>query len=390
MNGPPDVVVAGLGVMGSAAVAELSRRGLRVLGLDPRVPPHRLGSSHGETRMIRQAYSEDPLYVPLVRRAFEAWRDVEARSGRRLLTRTGGVVTGPPEAELVRGAVASARVHDLPLEQPRPSEAARRFPWLRLARDHRLLVDPAAGHLRAEACVEAFLDLAREAGAEIRTGDAAVGWTGDGGSGNGSVQVRLRSGATVSAARLVIASGAWTSRLARVPDLPLRPVRMVQHWFAAEHPDFDPAALPVFLVEYEAGKILYGFPDVGSGVKAAFHHGGRAADPDAARLPATPAEVSAVLEVLADHFPGARWRPLRSEPCLYTLTPDRHFALGHHPASRSVVMAAGFSGHGFKFAPVVAELAADMLEGAEPSFDLTSFRPSRFGPSAGTDAAARP
>jgi sarcosine oxidase len=378
MTRAADVVVAGLGVMGSAVAAELSRRGLRVVGLDPHTPPHRLGSSHGETRMIRQAYSENPLYVPLVRRAYEAWRELELRSGRRLLFETGGIVGGFPHGDLVRGAEASARAHGLPLDRPDPAEAAERYPFVRLSAGHRLLVDPRAGYLRAEACVSAFLDLARAAGAELRTGEALVAWSEEGPPDGGGLRVRTSAG-TVPAGGLVLATGAWTAGLAAAPPMPLQPVRMVQHWFRTEAAGFDPADIPVFLVEYEAGKILYGFPDVGSGVKAAFHHGGRPVDPQAPRQEASAEEVEAVREVLGRHFPDARWLGVRSEPCLYTLTPDRHFVLDRHPKCRRVVVAAGFSGHGFKFAGALAGVVADLMTDLEPTFDPGPFGLDRFG-----------
>lgn len=374
-----DVVVAGLGVVGSAVADELSRRGLRVVGVDPRVPPHRLGSSHGETRMIRQAYSEEPLYVPLVLRAYQAWRDLERRSGRRLLFEAGGLVGGIPDGELVRGAEVSARTYGLRLERPDPEEAAERYPFLRLGADQHLVVDPRAGYLLAETCVSAFLDQARAAGAELRTGEALVGWT-EQGSGDGAGLLVRTSAGTWPAGGLVLAAGAWTGSVAAAPALRLQPVRMVQHWFRAEDAGFDPRTLPVFLIEYRAGKILYGFPDVGSGVKAAFHHGGRPADPDRARAPASREEVAAVREALGRHFPSARWRPVRSEPCLYTLTPDRHFVLDRHPASRRVVVAAGFSGHGFKFAGALAGIVADLLAERRPAFDPAPFRLRRFPP----------
>jgi sarcosine oxidase len=373
-----DVVVAGLGVMGGAVAAELSRRGLRVLGLDPESPPHRRGSSHGETRMIRKTYSEEPLYVPLVRTAYRGWRDLEQRTGRRLLFETGGLVGGLPDGTLLRGAERSAAAHGLPLERPDAETARERYPFLALPPDQRLVVDPGAGYLRAEPCVSAFLDLARARGAELRTGESLLGWTEQAAGDGGGLLVRTSSGA-VAAGGLVLAVGAWTAGLAAAPPLPLRPVRMVQHWFRAEEPSFDPAALPVFLIEYAPGEILYGFPDVGTGVKAAFHHGGRPIDPDGPRPVASGEEVAAVREALARHFPGARWTALRSEPCLYTLTPDRHFVLDRNPASTRVVIAAGFSGHGFKFAPALASVAADLLQGLEPAFDPAPFRIDRFG-----------
>jgi len=371
---PADVVVAGLGAVGSASAAALARRGLHVIGLDPHEPPHRLGSSHGETRMIRQAYSEGAAYVPLVRRAYAAWRELEERSGRRLLVETGGLLAGAPDGALLQGASASAERHGLPLDRPGPDATTRDFPWLRVDPGHRVLVDPRAGHLRVEDCISALLAEARAAGADLRTGTSVVGWSSEG----AALRVDTSSG-PVRCAALLLAAGAWTASLREAPPLRLQPVRMVQHWFDAREADFDAKRLPVFLLEFEPERYLYGFPDVGTGVKAAFHHGGHPSHPDAVERTVAPGEIEEVRAALGRHFPGATWVPLRSEVCLYTLTPDRDFVVDRHPEDPRVVIAAGFSGHGFKFASALGEVTAELVTGREPGFDLSPFRLARFG-----------
>lgn len=368
-----DVAVAGLGVLGSAAAAELSRRGRSVVGLDPFVPPHALGSSHGETRMIREAYFEHPLYVPLVRRAYEGWREIEARTGRRLLTETGGLLVGRAGGELVAGARASADRHGIEVRSLDEGDALLAYPGLRVPDGHVLLCEERAGYLLAEPCVASLLQLARSSGAELRTGERLVGWSG-GGTG---LEVTTSAG-SLSCGALVLAAGAWMTDVCALPSLPLRPVRMVQHWFRPTGGTLDPRDLPVFLFEFGPGRIAYGFPDVGSGVKAAFHHGGRPCSPDRPERAVERREVEAVVQVMERYFPGSSWHPVRSATCMYTLTPDRHFLVDRHPRDPRVVLAGGGSGHGFKFAPALAGIVADLVEGTEPSFDLSPFRTGRF------------
>jgi len=374
VSGRFDVVVAGLGVVGSAAASELARRGLSVAGLDRGSPPHDLGSSHGETRMIREAYFEHPLYVPLVRRAYDGWRALEERSGRRLLFETGGILAGAPAGELVGGALASAGRHGIEVERLDQEDALLAYPGLRLPSAHALLREARAGYLLAEPCVEALLDAARDAGAELRTGETVEGWDEDGTSG---LLVRSSSG-DLACGTLVLAAGAWTPSLCGLPSLPLLPVRMTQHWFRPSGGTLDPRELPVFLLELDPGRIAYGFPDLGGGVKAAFHHGGVPCAPDRLERGVRRAEARAVAHVMERYFPGSAWRPVRSAACMYTLTPDRHFVVDRHPRSPRVIVAGGFSGHGFKFAPALGSIVAGLAAGSEPAFDLSPFRIGRF------------
>jgi len=374
VSGRFDVVVAGLGIVGSAAAAELARRGVSVAGLDRGSPPHELGSSHGETRMIREAYFEHPLYVPLVRRSYDGWRELEERSGRRLLFETGGILAGAPGGELVDGALASAARHGIEVERLDQEDALLAYPGLRLPSAHELLRERRAGYLLAEPCVETLLGLARDAGAELRAGETVEGWAEDGPSG---LVVRTSSG-DVACECLVLAAGAWTPSLCGLPSLPLRPVRMTQHWFRPSGGTLAPRELPVFLFELGPGRIAYGFPDLGGGVKAAFHHGGVPCSPGRLDRAVRRSEVRAVAGVMERYFPGSTWLPVRSAACMYTLTPDRHFLVDRHPRSPRVILAAGFSGHGFKFAPVLGSIVADLAAGSRPDFDLSPFRIGRF------------
>ncbi len=375
MSASHDVIVVGLGAAGAATISALARRGLRVLGLDRHAPPHDRGSSHGETRMIREAYFEAPFYVPLVRRAFEAWRRLEERTGRRLLHSTGGIMIGIPDGELVRGSRASARAHDLPYEELEAAEIRERFPALRPDDGLVGILEPRAGYLRAEACVEAFLDLARADGAEIRTGQPVV----DRRFGGGGARLRTPDGEH-RANRAVFCLGAWTDRSFPELGLPLEVERAVQFWFEAR--DEEPlraGRCPVYAWEPEPDRIWYGFPLQPRGLKVGFHYGGEAvADPDAVRREVEPAETEEMAEVLRRYLPCAAG-PLRDvSVCLYTNTPDRDFLIDRHPEAPNVVIATACSGHGFKFASALGEMLAALVLDEDPAFDLTPFRLDRF------------
>ncbi len=365
-----DVIIAGLGAMGSAAAFELSRRGLRVLGLDRYTPPHAFGSSHGETRIIREAYFEHPTYVPLVRRAFELWRALERESGTTLLRETGGLMIGRPDTALVEGARRSAELHGLPHTLLAAADVRRRFPALRPDDDMVAVWEPRAGILFPESCVSAFLSRARHHGAHLRFDEPVRHWEAD-----GHVHVYTALG-EYRARQLIVTAGAWVSALVPGLALPFRIERQVLHWFdpGQASADFAPDRCPIHLWQFDGCRFFYGFPDLGTGVKAGFHHGGEAATAEDIRRDVTPAEVDAVRTVLRRFLPGADG-PLRSSVvCLYTNTPDEHFWIDQHPTQPQVLIASPCSGHGFKFAPVIGEILADLTQHKRPRFDIDLFR----------------
>jgi sarcosine oxidase len=366
-----DVVVAGLGAMGSAAACELARRGLRVLGLDRHAPPHAFGSSHGETRIIREAYFEHPVYVPLVQRAFELWRALEHASGATLLRETGGLMIGRLDSVLVEGALRSARLHRLPHEVLSAAEVRKHFPALRPDDDMIAVHEPRAGILFPEACIGAFLARAHQQGAELRSDEAVRRWE------TGSDGVRVFTGqGEYRARRLIVSAGAWVNELLPGHELPLRIERQVLHWFepVSLADQFAPERCPIHLWQFDEGRFFYGFPDLGTGVKAGFHHDGEATTADSVRRDVAPAEIEAVRSVMRRFLPGADG-PLRSSiVCLYTNTPDEHFLIDTHPRHPDVLIASPCSGHGFKFAPVIGEILADLAQDISPGFDLSLFR----------------
>jgi sarcosine oxidase len=366
-----DVIVIGLGVMGSATLDALARRGLRVLGLDRFEPPHARGSSYGRTRVIREAYFEHPLYVPLVRRAYELWHELERERDVRLFTRTGLLSLGPPEGSVVAGARRSAREHSIAHEELGAEEIQRRWPVLQPPPGTAAIHETRAGLLEVEACIEALLQRAASRGAAWRTGEEVSGWS----ETPAGVEVRTAHGSH-SAGALVISAGSWAGSLLEDLALPLRVERRVVNWFA---PVRSAGALraghcPIVLWEHVPEKMFYTTPDTGHGVKAALHNDGEATAPDEVRPPA-PDDEAALRALLARLMPDANGELLEARTCLYTSTPDGHFLIDRHPSHPQVVLASPCSGHGFKFAPAIGEVVSDMLAGgpAPAPFALARF-----------------
>lgn len=371
MPGPTyDVVVAGLGGFGSSAACHLARRGQRVLGLDPRPGAHAEGASHGETRIVRQAYYEGAAYVPLLLRTYELWAGLSAPDGGPMLRRTGGLFLGRPGTRVLAGSIATAQQWGLEHEVLAADEVARRFPAVRPPEGTLGLFEPYAGVVGPEATVTAHLARAARAGAELRHDEALTGWTAT----PTGVRVTTTAG-RYDAGALVLAPGRWAPDLLGDLAMPLAVERRVQHWFAppaSAAADFAPGRLPVWLWDLADGTSFYGSPAVGAdgSVKAAVHFSG-SGPADAW----TPAEVAATLRGL---LPGLGERHVRSAQCWYTLTPDEHFVVGAHPGSPRVLVACGFSGHGFKFTPVLGEVLADLVVDGTTTYDLSLFDPLRF------------
>jgi sarcosine oxidase len=360
--------------MGSSTVYQLALRGQRVLGIDQFTPPHAFGSSHGKSRIIREAYFEDPLYVPLVKRAYHGWAELQARSGKRVLTRTGGLMIGAPDSTVVRGARASAVEYNLPYEELDSNEVHSRFPALRPSEDSVAIWEPRAGVLEPEAAIDAQLSIARSARAELRFGEKVTKWraTSDG------VEVTTHTG-THTAAKLVISAGAWLGDLVPELRLPLTVERNAVYWFDPRvKGELTPDKLPIFIHEYAPDQTWYGFANFGDGVKVALHHQGEPTTAQTVRRAVSDEEVEGIRALIRRYLPGADG-PLRSTSvCVYTNTPDQDFILDAHPEHPSVLIASPCSGHGFKFSIAIGELIADDLMGERRRFDLAPFRITRF------------
>ena len=370
-----DVIVAGLGAMGSATISDLAHRGVRVLGLDRFAPPHQLGSTHGRTRIIREAYFEHPLYVPLLKRAYELWERLERDAGRRLFHQTGGLMIGPHTGELVSGAERSAREHGLPHEMLDARDVQRRFPGLRPAADMVALLEPRAGMLLPEACIESWHLLARQGGAELAPGRPMLEWA----ARDDGVSVRTDDG-WMDAGALVLATGPWMPETIGTMSVPLQVERQLFHWFEPlRYPErFRAEECPIALWEYPDGHLFATFPDLGDGLKAGIHHDGEQTTPSTVRREPDADDERLIRDLLERFLPDAAGPLREARVCLYTNTPDSHFVIDRHPASPNVVVVSACSGHGFKFASVVGEIAADLATHVEPSFDLSPFSATRF------------
>lgn len=371
-----DVIVVGLGVMGSATSLTLARRGLRVLGIDRLAPPHAHGSSHGKTRMIREVYHEHPTYVSMVRRAYQLWEEFgHEAGGRTFLVKTGGLYIGPNDSPTVKGALASAMQFRIPHEILSAGKLHRRFPTFSLLDDWVGVYELRAGVLHVEPILEAYLAMARAKGVEFRVGEEVKGIESIG----GRVKVTTTRG-THEAGQVVIAAGPWAPTLLSDLALPLTVEREASHWFdpARDEHLFAGDRMPVSMWEYGPNKFFYTIPDVGDGVKVGFHHSGEFTSADAERRPVGPDELARVTDMLRRFLPFAKGHLKLSTTCLYTNTPDGHFILDRHPTQRGVIVMSPCSGHGFKFAPVLAECVADMIAGQKPAYDLSLFSLARL------------
>lgn len=373
-NGESDVIVIGVGGIGSAVVYELAKRGVDVLGLERYSIPHTMGSSHGYTRIIRRAYHENPQYVSMINRAYERWRELEDAYGEQLLYETGSLTAGPPTSDLVDGAVTTCEKHSIDYERLGADETAERFPGIRLPAGFEAVYQSDGGFVRPEAGITAHVRLAQRAGARIRAREEVVGWD----STPTGVRVTTDEG-TYEADRLVVAAGAWTGNLVESLDDRLSPERQVISWIQPERPgNFTPDRLPVFLVSDEE-EIHYGIPIFGApGVKFGRHyHLNEVVDPDEMDREPT-AHDEAILREAADEYLSVGDSELMGlETCLYTNTDDRDFIIDTVPNHEDVVVLAGFSGHGYKFAGAIGEIGADLATGEPSEFDLTPFRIDR-------------
>jgi monomeric sarcosine oxidase len=369
------VIVLGVGGMGSAAAAHLAARGAEVVAVEQFVPGHDQGSSHGESRIIRQAYFEDPAYVPLLLRAYELWEDLE-RDDPGLFRPTGGLFLGRPDTDAVSGSLASAREHDLPHEVLDADEIRRRFPAFAPRDDEVGVYEERSGYVRPERTVLAHWRRARAAGADLWGGGQALAWEAN----DNGVRVVTPNG-TIEGDRLVIAPGAWAPTMLADLRLPLTVTRQTVFWFRPSEPAaYALGTQPVFVWE-RPGLSPYGFPclDADGGVKIGLHHRGPEVDPDLVDRFVTPEEAAEVADLVRPLLPTLPGELLRAIACLYTTTPDHDFVIGLHPDHANVAIACGFSGHGFKFVPVVGEVLADLALDGFTHHPIGLFDPTRFG-----------
>jgi sarcosine oxidase len=370
-----EVVIVGLGAMGSAALYHLSKSGVPVLGLEQFKSPHALGSSHGETRVIREAYFEDPIYVPVVQRAYELWERLSSEASVQLYLKTSGLMIGPRGSTVADGALCSAQEHNLPHQILDAGNIRKRYPGLNPKDDMIGILEPRAGILFPEKCIEAHLLLARSHGAHIAMEEKVLEWTTD------KKLIRVVTDAqSYTCSRLIIAAGAWVGSLASKLGIRFEIERQVLHWFKPQKPElYGAQSFPIHLWEYEPGRMFYGFPDLGSGLKVALHHQGENVDPENLDRIIRPEDITVMRGLLERFLPEANGEYLRGTVCMYTNTPDGHFILDRHPENPNVIIASPCSGHGFKFASAIGEVLRDMALDRGAKWDLNLFSLRRFG-----------
>ena len=374
-----DAIVLGLGAMGSAAAQHLAQRRTKTLAIDQFTPPHEHGSSHGGTRMIRQAYFESPAYVPLVLRAYELWQQLEQDAGAKLLTMTGGLILGSAQGQLVTGGIAAAQHHGIPFSVLTPAEIRDRFPAITPLEDDVAVLEDRAGYLFPEECIRAQLKMAAHNGAQLQFDERVTGWTAN----EDHIRVTT-SRAVYEAEHLVITAGPWANEVLR-RLFPLKVTRQVMAWIQPRSgiAPFLPGRFPVFLCESTGdGRPGYGFPAVdgpSGGVKAAIHGSDIECTPESVDRVIHEMDCAEVIRRLRPRFPALDGEILKAQTCLYTMTPDEHFIIGPHPQFAAVSLACGFSGHGFKFAPVVGEILADLATTGTTAHPIEIFSPARFG-----------
>jgi sarcosine oxidase len=377
-----DILVIGLGAHGSSALYHLARTGRKVAGIDRFTPPHLHGSSHGQSRIIREAYHEHPVYVPFVRAAHGLWEELQREAGRALMMQTGGLLLGRADTTVVVGARFSAEAHGLPYEWLEAADIRRRFPAFRPTADTVAVYERRAGILFPEECVKAHLAGAAARGAEIRCEEKVESITP---SGDG-VEVRTSKG-RYTTGRVIVSAGAWVGELLPELRLPLTIERQVVCWFrdaavgagarggvgAALQPD----RMPVYIWEYAPGRMFYGFPDVGQGIKIGFHHGGRHIRPDELRQDADAAEIGEIGDIARTYL---AIEPIfeAASVCMYTNTPDEDFIIDEYPGCPQILVVSPCSGHGFKFSSVIGKIASDWAVGKDVEFDLRPFGLGRW------------
>ncbi len=375
-----DVIIIGLGAMGLAAAYELAGSGLKVLGLEQFEPLNAMGSSFGKSRMIRKAYMEGDFYIPLLERAYDKWFELDKLERQPLINLCGGLYVAPENDRVIQDTLASAKMYNIPVETLGPEEIKARFPLFTPADDVVGVFEPSAGYVNPDATLMLYQSLAMGKGAELNFNEPVV-----------NIQVKddfievETAGETYKAKKLVVTAGAWVNKIMVFlgRPLPFSIRRMVSHWFEPEGSpeDFKPGKFVPNLWRLPDGHILYGFPwtEEEEGIKYAFHDRFEEVD-NVAELDrdVKKSEIRVIREVLKRCAPDVPHRHITSKVCLYTMTPDEHFVIGPIEGQERVIIAGGFSGHGFKFVPVIGEILRDFVLAQKPEFDLKAFSSERF------------
>lgn len=369
-----DIAVIGAGAMGSAAAYHLAKSGKKILVLDRYAPPHSLGSSHGESRIIREAYFEHPMYVPLVRLAYSLWNQLEQESGKKLFLQTGGLMIGDKQNKVFRGAAASAAKYGIACDYLDSSTLKKRFPAFSPGEDMVALYEKRAGILFPETCIGTHLELSRKPTVSFQFNETVTqlkqetDWV---------TIVTARN--AYKAQKIIVSAGAWITEVIPEVKLPLEVKRQVLFWFSStgiSEKRFQPGNFPVFIWEHKPGHLFYGFPDLGNGIKIAIHHRGSPATADTINREVSKEEILEITSLVNRHFDSAlQYRS--SAVCMYTNTPDEHFIIDVHPHNANIILVSACSGHGFKFSSAIGKLLSEMALEEKLSFDIEQFRLGR-------------
>jgi sarcosine oxidase len=372
-----DVIVVGVGTMGAAACYQLALRGVSVLGLERYDIPNAMGAAAGYSRMIRLAYFEHPDYVPLLRRSYTLWEELQNQLGRDVIKITGGIYVGPPGAAVLEGSLRSVRQHSISHELLGADEAAKRFPQFRLPEDYRCLHDHQAGLVIPERAVAGYAELALRNGAELHGQEGVISWKA---SGNG-VFVNTAK-AQYAASKVLFCGGAWTDKLVRDLGIPLTVTRQPLAWVWPKEPAlFELGRMPVWILEHRDGSNHYGFPMLpdNPGVKLASHKRNAATDPETLDRSVHDNDEQEIRTTLRDYIPAADGPLLSMRICMYTNSPDHQFIIDHHPHYPNVTIACGFSGHGFKCASGLGEVLAELTLDGRATLPMDFLGLQRFG-----------
>lgn len=363
---PYDAAVVGLGAMGSAALAHLAARGARAIGVEQYRLGHDRGASAGATRIIRKAYFEHSAYVPLLQRAYELWRELERRAGVALLRMCGVLIVDDAEGATARGVFRAAREHAISLEIYDAASLRRTYPEISVFDREIGILERDAGVVYPEEGIAAHLAMARDYGAVLCDRTAVCGWSR---ATNGTMRVALANGDAIEARHVVVTAGAWLAELTARPWLQVQ--RNVQYWFAPHNSAFSGDRFPAFFLERASLPApLYGVPDFGEGLKAALHAYGETTRASGLRREVLETEIDEMRSTLRTFLPEASGTCVRTKACMYALTPDRHFAIGQDSQEERVIVACGFSGHGYKFAPVIGEVLAELVVEGRSTLDI--------------------
>lgn len=370
MKSSYDIVVIGAGAMGSAAAYHLSATGKKVLVIDKFQPPHSMGSSHGESRIIREAYFESPLYVPLVQQAYALWQQLENEYGKQLFLKTGGLMLGDATSKVFAGAERSAAAYNIWYEVLESDAIKKKFPAFKPGKETTGLYERNAGLLFPEECIRAHILLAQKQHVEFCFNEKVIAIKNEG----SGLRISTNRGEYV-AGKLIVSAGAWMNKLFTDVQLPLSVARQVLFWFdyeTAHRENFSPAHMPIYLWEYEKDKVFYGFPSVENKLKVAVHHKGKITDADTIDRTVADDEIKNMSNIIEEYL-DVKVSFSHSAVCMYTNTPTEDFIIDYHPANNNIIIASPCSGHGFKFSSAIGKILCDMACNKIPGFDIAAF-----------------